>query len=106
MEKKSILVGAVALAAFTMGNTTAFAKTHNNTDKVSVEASCASSKTDAKCGDKKTADAKCGDKKATATAKKTTDAKCGEGKCGGTKAKKAKKTTKATKPATAEKASK
>ena len=104
MNKKSILVGAVALSAFTMGTTSTFAKTTNNLNKIAIEATCANKSnetksTDATCGDKKAdakaKDATCGDKKAKAkSSDKKMEGKCGEGKYGGKKMKKAKKAKK------------
>lgn len=107
MKKSGILVGALALGAFTLGTTSTFASV-KTIESTSIEASCGGKNTadktkDAKCGDKKTAEAKCGDKK---TEAKTKDAKCGEGKCGEGKCggKKSKKEMKKTKKAKATKA--
>lgn len=89
MKKSSILMGALALSAVTMGTVPAFATLRTtNANGVTVS--------DAKCGDKKadstkTKDAKCGDKKADMKKAKTKDGKCGEGKCGGKDTKKAPK---------------
>ncbi len=86
MRKSSILVGALALSAITMGAVPAFANLRTTSaNGVTV--------LDAKCGDKKadstkTSDAKCGDKKAEMKKAKTKDGKCGEGKCGGKSSKK------------------
>jgi uncharacterized low-complexity protein len=96
MDKKSILVGAVALSAFTMGATSTFAKTVGHTEKTTVEATCADKKSDVKTkeatSDMKAKDATCGNKKAEMkSADKKMEGKCGEGKCGGKKMKKAKK---------------
>lgn len=89
MKKSGILVGALALGAFTLGTTSTFASV-KTIESTSIEANCGGKSTtdktkDAKCGDKKNAEAKCGDKKNEAKSK---DAKCGEGKCGGKKTKK------------------
>lgn len=93
MKKSSILMGALALSAVTIGTVPAFASLRTtNANGVTVS--------DAKCGDKqtdstKTKDAKCGDKKK-ADMKKAKDGKCGEGKCGGKSSKKGSKDPKKT----------
>ncbi|MBS1740491.1 MAG: hypothetical protein JST88_08110 [Bacteroidetes bacterium] len=69
MKKSSILMGALALSAITMGTTPSFASLRS-TNGVAIS------------------DAKCGDKKAEMKKGKAKDGKCGEGKCGGKSSKK------------------
>lgn len=100
MKTKSILVGAIALGAFTMTTAKTFSNLGNGnsvrqnltvngskTEKLSLESTCSDSgkSTDKKSKDGKCGDGKCGDKKAKGKAK---DGKCGDGKCGDKKAKK------------------
>jgi uncharacterized low-complexity protein len=91
MNKKSILVGAFVLGAFTLGNANTFANLGTGND---VRESVASEGIATFV--KHTSDLSCGDKKGKKAVKKDTTAgkskemKCGEGKCGDKKA--AKKT--------------
>ena len=121
MKTKSILVGAIALGAFTMTSAKTFSSLGTGNDLRTNLTNSSSEKltSDSTCGpgthggghaaDAKTKDAKCGDKKATGKAKdgkcgdgkcgdkkakgKTKDGKCGDGKCGDKSSKKAKKAT-------------